>query len=379
MLFLMNRDEIIAVFEKKDSSYLLLGNKKEKMPIGFQTLENWLKRRNSASHNGYLYSLLEKCGCNNENEFLSLTHAASLNDTFWVSNGTELLGWDDVSPYRNSFSEPVSKLAFEGTGDFEEAVIISDSKDCFPDLSTEGSFRKCWKREGGEIFLYKQGESGARNVGLEPYSEVLAAELAQKICRNAVSYELAELYGKTASKCRLFTSEQYGYAPMFRFYPDGASVEELIRFYHNIGSEDEFRRMLVLDALTFQLDRHMGNYGVLVDNASQKILGMAPVFDLNLACLPYVEQEEFSVIGRKLSDYGPRIGDDFLRVGQKAMTPDIRADLSALTGFEFTFRGDERFSPERVKWLEQMINRQLHGLLSQKVLYTKDIFMPESF
>ena len=43
MLFLMNRDEIIAVFEKKDSSYLLLGNKKEKMPIGFQTLENWLK------------------------------------------------------------------------------------------------------------------------------------------------------------------------------------------------------------------------------------------------------------------------------------------------------------------------------------------------
>ena len=219
MLFLMNRDEIIAVFEKKDSSYLLLGNKKEKMPIGFQTLENWLKRRNSASHNGYLYSLLEKCGCNNENEFLSLTHAASLNDTFWVSNGTELLGWDDVSPYRNSFSEPVSKLAFEGTGDFEEAVIISDSKDCFPDLSTEGSFRKCWKREGGEIFLYKQGESGARNVGLEPYSEVLAAELAQKICRNAVSYELAELYGKTASKCRLFTSEQYGYAPMFRFYP----------------------------------------------------------------------------------------------------------------------------------------------------------------
>lgn len=57
MLFLMNRDEIIAVFEKKDSSYLLLGNKKEKMPIGFQTLENWLKRRNSASHNGYLYSL----------------------------------------------------------------------------------------------------------------------------------------------------------------------------------------------------------------------------------------------------------------------------------------------------------------------------------
>lgn len=164
MLFLMNRDEIIAVFEKKDSSYLLLGNKKEKMPIGFQTLENWLKRRNSASHNGYLYSLLEKCGCNNENEFLSLTHAASLNDTFWVSNGTELLGWDDVSPYRNSFSEPVSKLAFEGTGDFEEAVIISDSKDCFPDLSTEGQLPGNAGKEKAGKFSYTNRANPARGT-----------------------------------------------------------------------------------------------------------------------------------------------------------------------------------------------------------------------
>lgn len=378
MLLLMNRDEITAGFEKKDSSYLPRFAKKEGMPIGFQTLEDWMKRRNGANHNGYLNSLLSKCGCDNEKEFLSLTHAASLNDTFWIKKETESLCWDDVSPYLNSFSEPVSRLAFEGTGDFEEAVITSNSKACFPELTTEGSFRKCWKKENGDIFLYKQGESGARNVGLEPYSEVLAAELAQKICRDAVLYEQAELYGQTSSRCRLFTSEQHGYVPMFRFCPTGASTEHLMSFYQNIGSEDAFRRMLVLDALTFQLDRHMGNYGVLVENSSQSILGMAPVFDLNLALFPYVEQEEFSIISQKLSDYGPRIGDDFLRVGQEAITPGIRSDLADLTGFEFTFRGDEKFSPERVKWLEQLINRQLRGLLSQEVLYTKDIFISES-
>ena len=89
-----------------------------------------------------------------------------------------------------------------------------------------------------------------------------------------------------------------------------------------------------------------------------------------------MEQEEFSKIGQKLLDYGPRIGNDFLRTGQEVMTSEIRADLINLTGFEFTFRGDEKFSPERVKWLEQLINRQLHGLLRQEVLYTKDIFIP---
>lgn len=376
MLLLMNRDDIIAGFEKEKSSYVLRFEKKERMPIGFQTLENWLKRRNGGSHNGYLYSLMKKCHCDEEKEFLSLTHAVSLNDTFWVKNKTESLCWNDVSPYQNYFSEPISKLAFEGTGDFEEAVINSDSKACFPELTTEGSFRKCWKKENGKIFLYKQGESGARNVGLEPYSEILGAELAQKICPEAVFYTQAELYGKTASKCQLFTSEQYGYVPMFHFRPNGASVNDLIHFYQNIESENAFRRMLVLDALTFQVDRHMGNFGVLVDNSSLKILKMAPVFDLNLSCLPYVEQEEISKIGQKLLDYGPRIGNDFLRTGQEVMTSEIRADLINLTGFEFTFRGDEKFSPERVKWLEQLINRQLHGLLRQEVLYTKDIFIP---
>ena len=163
---------------------------------------------------------------------------------------------------------------------------------------------------------------------------------------------------------------------MFHFRPNGASVNDLIHFYQNIESENAFRRMLVLDALTFQVDRHMGNFGVLVDNSSLKILKMAPVFDLNLSCLPYVEQEEFSKIGQKLLTMAHESAKVTLRTGQEVMTSETRSDLINLTGFGLTFRGDEKFSPERVKWLEQLINRQLHGLLRQEVLYTKDIFIP---
>ena len=75
--------------------------------------------------------------------------------------------------------------------------------------------------------------------------------------------------------------------------------------------------------------------------------------------LPYVLPDEFENIGNKMLEYGPRIGDDFTRIGQMALTSEIRAKLINLKGFEFSFRGDETFSKERVHFLEQMIERQI--------------------
>ena len=78
-----------------------------------------------------------------------------------------------------------------------------------------------------------------------------------------------------------------------------------------------------------------------------------------------------------MRDYGPRIGEDFTRIGQQAMTSEIRAILIGMKSFQFSFRGDEKFEPERVKLMEQMIHKQIEALLSREVLYTKDVFVPE--
>lgn len=89
----------------------------------------------------------------------------------------ENVSWEQISFYRNPFDETISKLAFEGMGLY--GIKMSETS---PELSTEGSFRKCWMREPNEqIFLYKRGSDGARNAGLEPYCEVMAAEVAQKL------------------------------------------------------------------------------------------------------------------------------------------------------------------------------------------------------
>ena len=122
-----------------------------------------------------------------------------------------------------------------------------------------------------------------------------------------------------------------------------------MRFYAELGSETLFRKMIVLDSLTFNVDRHAGNHGVLVEHATQKPLRMAPVFDLNLSMLPYIERSDWEHIGTKMRDYGPRIGEDFTRIGQQAMTSEIRAILIGMNSFQFSFHGDEKFEPERVK------------------------------
>ena len=76
-------------------------------------------------------------------------------------------------------------------------------------------------------------------------------------------------------------------------------------------AEEDFRRMLVLDALVLNTDRHAGNYGMLFDTDTMQVSGMAPVFDHNQALLPYAEPAEFDNLQEYLSTRPTRIGEDF--------------------------------------------------------------------
>ncbi len=376
MYFLMNKNRVIAEFDIRPgiigNVYPITVNEEERLPVGFRNIESWIENRKASKHNAHLRELMAICGCDKNEGFIRTTHAASINDTFWIKTDKEDISWDQVSFYKNEFNEVVSRLAFEGIGLY--GIKLSSTS---PELSTNGSFRKCWMRENGEIWLYKRGHSLGRNAGLEPYCEVMGAELAGKICKDTVSYHLARLHGELASKCRLFTDETYGYVPYTDINGKDPSPDGMLKFYSEIGAEDGFRRMVVLDSLTFNQDRHTGNHGVLVDNDTLQPVCMAPVFDMNLSLLPYAEKEEFDEIGMKLLEYGPKIGEDFTRIGQLVMTPEIRSDLIGLKGFEFSFQGDEKFPLWRVKKLEEIVNRQIEALLSRDVLFTRDVFVPE--
>lgn len=345
-----------------------------RLPLGLQSPASWIENRKASKHNQHLQDLMKQCGCNTLSGFIDVTHAASVNDTFWVKKADDDARWDDVSLYRNEFNETISRLAFYGLG-----IADIDLSSTSPELVMDGSFPKCVKKEKDGIYLYKRGHSHAGNGGLEPYGEAMTSEIASRICENAVHYDLVRLHRIPTSRCRLFTDEKYGYVPMSAAAPDKKSIADILDYMSSFpdDSEERFREMVVCDAITFNQDRHFGNFGVLIDNDAVTPLRMAPVFDFNLAFLPYVVDSEFEHIGDKLLEYGPKIGEDFTRIGQKMLTDRIAEKLKDLKDISFRFEGDDRFTKERIGQMKSLINRQIDAVLSREVMYTKDVFMPE--
>ena len=52
--------------------------------------------------------------------------------------------------------------------------------------------------------------------------------------------------------------------------------------------------MLVFDAVIYNEDRHFSNFGLLRDNHSGKILGVAPAFDNGLSLFNYAMQDDIN-------------------------------------------------------------------------------------
>lgn len=373
MYNLMNKNSKIAVFEKSkdqlDNSFVIIHETEEKLPIGFQDINSWLDRRQAAKHREHLRQLMAQCGCLNSEGFIKITHATSLNDTFWVKSENENATWETVSLYRNEFNEVISKISFEGTG-----LFGIDFSTTTPEFSTEGSFEKCWKREENGIYLYKRGSMGARNAGLEPYSEVYACQIGKILCKNFVDYSLTTLHKRTASKCELFTNEENGFIPLSNIFQRRVTPREMLEYYSSIGSEDAFRRMVVFDAVTFNTDRHMGNHGVIFDNDSLTVKCMAPVFDNNQSLLPYAEEQDFQQVGSYVESKIPHIGEDFINIAKAVMSPAIRSDLINLHGFRFSYIDSDRFSKERLYTIEKIINTQISGILDKNKMYTVEVF-----
>ncbi|MCM1296305.1 MAG: hypothetical protein NC311_12255 [Muribaculaceae bacterium] len=356
---LQNKDIPILSFSTEkdefgDVTALELRWESEQRPVGYHNIQQFLERRKAPKHRKHIDRLLAQYGCQDLEGFLTVSHALSLNDTFWMKPAGSSLRWENVSLYRNDFDEIIAEAALNGN--FSETSLSATS----PEFGTDGQYAKCWKREPDGIFLYKGGSAAYE---LEPLSEYLASQLAEKLCPDAVRYDMAFYHDRLVSTCPLFTSEEIGLAKTLDVVGREHRVAELFRYFSSIGSEDAFRRMCVLDAVILNIDRHLGNFGVLFNNDTMEILGMAPVFDNNRSLLFDLDEDQLRQAGRHLSRYTPRLGAGFIETGRALMTPTIRADLAELRDFEFAPHPNIRVEGDRLQLLSGIVRGQVHALL----------------
>lgn len=370
--YLMNKDIKILKFNIKENlvdapSFDELHRYSSVVPIGYDNIDDWISQRQAPKHREYIANLLRECGCYNLDGYVRITHCLSLNDTFWVKSTDSPLKWRDVSLYTNEFDETIAKIAFEGGLYGKQFTTTS------PEFGTSGAFAKCWVRKNDDIFLLKRGSSDSRNAGLEPYSEMYSSQIAKIICKDYVDYTLTMHHNKLASICPLFTSEKEGFVTIANALKHNSikkyTVDEVLAFFKHYGLSDAYERMVVLDALIINTDRHMGNYGFIIDNDTMEIKRMAPIFDNNQALLPYAVEDDFINLDKYLESRPTRIGIDFNATAHALLTPSIKADLNNLRGFTFDTSGDYNLPPERLKVLEKVINSQIDKILNNIKLY----------
>lgn len=340
------------------------------LPLGMELsgsgIAKWLKQRTIPKNRAYVNSFLSKCGLhiNRPMNIIRVSKGLSLNDCYWVVeegfNGT----FEKYNLYDNRFSQLLAMIAFTGYGSSVRTSLVS----C-PEFTTNGMLPKCWRRVNGTIRLYKGGTSGASNTGCEPYSEYYAAQIAETMGINSVSYNLSKWKGELCSVCDLFTNKAYSYLPIGRMVTAGG-MESVLEYYQSLGKEyiDALNAMLVFDAVVFNTDRHFGNFGFMVNNKTNKITASAPLFDHGNALFNYAgrdDLENFAAFEAYAATLMPCTYDDFTGTAKKALTPELREGLRHLLDFKFKKHPRYNLPDKRLKLLEQFVQKQARVLLEK--------------
>ena len=335
----------------------------------------WLNHRVIPKNRAFVEEILANYGLELDDTqgIIDVCKGLSLNDSYWIVPDGFSGKFADYNLYENRFSEILSLVAY--TGNAGEKDVLSTS----PELTTGGMLRKAWRHiDGDGIYLYKGGTSGFSNTGNEPYSEYYAYQIAQKMNLNAVLYDLEQWKGILASKCKLFTDINTAYVPIGRIVTHGG-IRACLDYYASLGPEalQQLKDMLVFDSVIYNTDRHFGNFGVLRDNHTGKILGPAPIFDNGLSLFCYATPEKLSDLDNYAKTLSNPYNISYNRLCRGLMEKRQRDKLRALIGFSFQRHPSLNLPEERLKAIERKVQNRVAELLSLTREKKKDRSGPE--
>lgn len=321
----------------------------------------WLQKRVIPKNRAYVAEILKTFGLSisDTKGIIDICKGLSLNDSYWVVPRDFTGTFAQYNLYENRFSEILSLVAFTGIGQSDAAFTTS------PELTTNGMLPKAWRFIPGEgIYLYKGGTFGAANTGNEPYSEYYASQVAQAMGLNAVTYELENWKGITASRCKLFTDIDTAYIPIGRIVREGG-LKACLDYYKELGEGpyEQVKSMLVFDAVIYNEDRHFGNFGVLRDNHSGEIIGAAPVFDNGLSLFNFAMPDDFKDLDSYAKTRGTPYGVSFESICREVMGPVQARQLRRLIGFTFRRHPKLNLPEYRLQAIEKHMQSRVQLLL----------------
>ena len=343
--------------------------KKQLLPLGMELsdkgLASWLKNRAIPKNRAYVNAFLAKCGlsANRPMDVISVCRGLSLNDSYWIVEEGFEGTFEDNNLYENNFSRVLAMIAFTGYGSSARSSLASS-----PEFTTNGMLPKCWRRNAGKVYLYKGATSGASNMGNEPYSELYAYEIGTALGMNVVPYKISKWKKQMCSVCELFTSKDAAFVPVGRIVKTGG-MKAVREYYENLGAEyvDALNDMIVFDAVIYNTDRHFGNFGVLVDSKTNKIIAPAPLFDHGNSLFNLAGEENWAD-EKYLKKYAgtllPCVYEDYIEEAKKEIDSRLKEKLRKLLTFNLQKTGAYNYTSDRLRLLSKMIQERAHQILS---------------
>lgn len=335
------------------------------LPIGMTKTDDglmkWLRSRIVPKNREYVDSLLAKSGLSHSDTrgILQVCRGLSLNDSYWVVGDNFEGKYADFNLYEHDFVKVLSLIAYTGYGSSRARGFSSS-----PEYTTAGMLRKGWRRLDGRILLYKGGTSGAANAGNEPYSEYLAGQVAGRMGLRHVEYGLSSWKKCLCSTCELFCDIDHAYVPIYRFV-ENPSLRTVSDYLKRLGRTyyDEFADMLVFDALIYNEDRHFGNFGLMVDNRTNRPYAFAPLFDHGLSLFNYAMPDDIKNLSEYAKTRFSSYGVPFENVVREFITARQKEQLRKMIGFTFQRHPRYNLPVERVRAIESHLQSRTRELL----------------
>lgn len=321
------------------------------------SLGNWLSARTPPKHRANMQKLLEMCGLSDTRDIINYSKGLSLLDTLWVTaDYTEK--WGQVNLFENEFDDVIARTAFDGGLKGLKFSTTSPSAE----FATDGALPKCWVRENGSIFLKKGGTSGASNTGNEPYSEAMVSQILDVLGYHHVHYDVEHFRGRVVSSCPLMTSQTHMLLPMY-MYDNFSDLGLIIQKCVQLGVEKQLYEYLIIDYLTCNTDRHLGNFGVLLDADTYDVVSMAPIYDNGMGMLPM--WTPYTPIWKYVNELPGTALDVSFDTSAKVAKGTVGSHgVEKLIGFRFDRNNLLDFPEERIKTLEGFLQVRVRDYLS---------------
>ena len=269
---------IINVYDVYVSEHLPVGTAVKNTADKNSLARWWAKRSIPASRSG-LREALDALNMSVPQELLVKCYGLSLSDQYWVSPKDSSLSWSDINFFEHNFSEDVGNLLFGYGGVSESISLVS------PDNTSDGQLIKKWKISDGKRVLIKGGSNPYQQ---EPLCEAIASKIADRLGIYHVEYKVIWENDKPFSVCDDFINSETELVSAYHIMrmekrPNNLSEYEFyIKLCKSLGVQDirkQIEKMLVLDFIIGNEDRHFNNFGLIRNAVTLEWIGCAPVFD----------------------------------------------------------------------------------------------------